>query len=48
MENTKEKFCRSQFLAISTACVVVVIASLFFLVADKLIGFIVKLLLGVS
>ena len=39
---------RETMITTSMVFIFVVIAALFFLVADKIIGFIVKLLLGVS
>ena len=39
---------RETMITTSMVFIFVVIAALFFLVADKIIGFVVKLLLGVS
>ena len=39
---------RETMITTSMVFIFVVIAALFFLVADKLIGFVIKLLLGVS
>ena len=39
---------RETMITTSMVFIFVVIASLFFLVADKVIGFVIKLLLGVS